>query len=789
MKFLKITLSILLVISGFGLIGTASVVAYLYWISTSLPPVYSLTDYQYAVPTILYDTNGVKLAEIGDERRYPVSLSQMSSCMPDAIVAVEDERFYQHSGVDIRGILRAVWVDIKAGGRFVQGASTLTQQLTRYLYLSNDKKLMRKLKEMIIAYKIEQNLSKKQILEIYLNSIFFGHGSYGVEAASLQYFNKHASELTLSECALLAGLPQAPSRYAPTRNSTVAMLRRDHVLRRMLENSYINETQYNEATKEPIKIDVRYSPKNLHAEYFKNYLTKYIEQNFGDFNLSTIGFQIYTSLNLDNQIAAEDSVRGNLIEVSKRQGFYGPIGQFNLTEPPEGVDPKNLTQVRSYAEMLSDIPSYLKNVGFEKAVITNVSVKNAEFIILNETTIPKLIGHKINYTNNSTTEDLLIDDNRWAYPKESKKYYYFTIYSMKNILAPSNVVYVRKNEFGKWELADEPRVEGALVSIRPDGHILAMVGGFDYYRSNYNRVTMAYRQPGSGIKPLIYSVAIEKGYQPSDTIDDSPIIEEDDDGKIWKPHNDAKFFFGITTLDEALAHSRNIVTIRLAGKVGLNSVRAKLKQYGLSQEQPNDLTISLGSGSASPMEMVFAYSTFPNLGVQYPQRPILRIEDYNGNIYYQDDDSYYTPKRVIDESTASIMLYMLQNVVQHGTASQLRVIPRQIAAKTGTTNDYKDAWLIGILPDIVTVTWVGGDDYTSTIGEFETGAKAALPAWLSYTKTILPTVEPKLFNMTDDIIYYKVDNLSNQISSSLQSNYRFSPFRISNESKTTLPSY
>ncbi len=736
-KFLLITLSVLTVLILIFAIGLGS---YLFKLSNELPSINQLKDFEYNQPTIVYDSDNETLAELGGERRYPVSLDVIPDYLEKALIAVEDSRFYEHQGIDIVGILRAFFVNLKAG-KIVEGGSTLTQQLVKVIYLTPEKKLKRKVKEAILAYKIDNFLTKDQILELYLNQVYFGRGAYGVEAAARFYFGKTVSDLTLPEAAMIAGLPKAPGYYAPHINPEKAIERRNHVLYRMYEEGFISEDTYERAKREELKIIEEAPNRRKSASYFVDYVIKKLENELNIDDLENRGYHIYTTLNRSFQNLAEKAVRKNLSEVTNRQGYFGPVGNSE----DEDIDAK-----------LEKI-SYLSKDGYILAKVNEVERYKA---IIN--------------VDNSTAE-IFLRDSRWAHPYGGKTN---RLDDLRVILKENDYILV-KNKGSKtspeYELAQEPQVEGAFLVIDSNtGAILAMVGGYDYEKSMFNRAVDARRQVGSLFKPVVYSAAFENGYTPMSLVFDAPIIKTmEKENEFWRPENFEKEFYGFTTLKQALTKSRNVVTIKLADQLGVSTIKAYAKKFGITSELANNLSISIGSGSISLKEMVYAYSVFPNMGKRMAPLPVVKVSDRKG------ENIYKKAPGIVEESvrpaTAQIMTDMLVNVVENGTGRKASHIPRIIGGKTGTTDDYIDAWFVGFTPNITIGSWVGFDDY-KTIGNLETGARAALPAWVEFTEHAVNGLPYKVMPSTPDVYYYKVDKETHKITDSYSEEYTFEPF-------------
>ena len=732
-KILKIFL-FLVTLTILSTLLTSSV--YLYRLNSELPSVDELKDYSYKTPTIIYDTEKNIIAELGDEVRYPVTFDKIPKHLINALVAVEDSRFYEHEGIDFISIIRAFFANIKAG-KIVEGGSTLTQQLVKVIYLTPERKLKRKVKEAILAYKLDSYLSKQEILEIYLNQVYLGRGSYGVQSAAKNYFGKDVWDLKLEECALIASLPKAPSYYAPHIDYGRSVTRRNYTLLRMYEEGYISEEEYRNTIEKPI-VFLKKKPQRVKmAEYFIDYVVKHLQKILEIEDIKNSGLQIYTTLNSRFQSAAEKSNRINLFEISKRQGYSGPVANID--------DAKHFEKLEQF--------KYLEAYGINFAEVRKV---NRNFVDID---IDGLKGK------------LDIRDHSWARPFRGNL---SKLDDFRVILKNGDIVLVYSDQANRYFLYQEPQVEGSLLAINPvDGSIVAMVGGFDFNKSMFNRSSMAVRQVGSLFKPIVYSAAIDTGFDITYQVFDAPVIKKSTIDEYWKPENFEERFYGFTTLKVALAKSRNVVTIKLADELGISKIIKYAKAFGLKSPIQRDLSISIGSGSATLEEMVYAFSAFPNMGKIYESKCVKSIFNNKGKkIYEKEAKIAYTP---IKESTAHIMTDALINSVENGTGRKAKHIPRFIGGKTGSTNDYKDAWFVGFLPNIVIGSWVGFDDFTS-IGRLETGARAALPAWINFLESIIDEVDFAVYPLSNSVVYYKVDQKTHKITTAVNVPYTFEPF-------------
>lgn len=736
-KFFLYTGIFFVVISLAVLIGVG---AYFFKLSNELPSIKQLKNYKYKQATILYDKDNKTIAELGGQRRYPVSLEEIPGKLEKAVIAVEDSRFYEHEGIDIKGIIRAFFVNLKAG-RIVEGGSTLTQQLVKVVYLTPEKKLKRKVKEAILAYKIDNYLSKDKILELYLNQVYFGRGAYGVEAAARFYFGKHVSELTLAECAMIAGLPKAPGYYAPHINPVEAKKRRDHVLYRMYEEGFITENEYNQASQTELKIIDKVPDRRRTASYFVDYVVKNLEKELNIDDLENRGYEIHTTLNLKFQNLAEKAVKKNLVAVTNRQGYFGPIGNEN----DDNIDEK-LKKV-----------SYLKANDFFLGKVSEVSRYKAALNVDNKTT------------------NIFLRDCRWAHPYKGNNN---RLDDLREIIKQGDYILVKNTgdeEKPYYKLTQEPKIEGSFMVVNPHtGAILAMVGGYDYNKSMFNRAIDARRQVGSLFKPVVYSAAMESGFNPMSLVFDAPIIKTMESKKeFWRPENFEKEFYGFTTLKKALTKSRNVVTIKLADQIGVSTIKKYAKKFGITSDFANNLSISIGSGSISLKEMVYAYSVFPNMGERMQPFYVTSVVNRSGEIIYNEKPD--VAEKTLKPETAQIMTDMLINVIENGTGRRASHIHRIMGGKTGTTDDYIDAWFVGFTPNLTIGSWTGFDDY-KTIGNLETGARAALPAWTDFTEEAVKSTNYEVMPSVDNVYYYKVDKETHKITDSYSEQYSFEPF-------------
>ncbi|HET8579774.1 MAG TPA: PBP1A family penicillin-binding protein [Nitrospiraceae bacterium] len=720
----KITLLVLGVLTVL-VVGTA--VGAVWYLSQDLPSLDSLQEYQPSLVSRVYSDDRQVIGQFYIERRLLTPLADIPQNLTQAVIAVEDARFFEHPGLDVIGMLRATWTNLRRRGR-VEGASTITQQLARSLFLSPERTFVRKFKELILAYKIEVILSKDQILEMYLNQIYFGQGAYGVAAAAQTYFGKELARLNLAESAFLAGLPKSPSNYSPYKYPERAKKRQEHVLARMEEAGSITAAEQQEAVAQLMSF--RRPGSEQIAPYFIENVRQHLVAKYGETMVYKGGLEVFTTLNSEMQKAAERAVYNGLRQLDKRQGWRGPLDTKDITTL---VD-KTATTTASTLQEGDLLQGIVTKVGKDHVVV--------------------LAG--------STEGRLALDDMVWARRRLKGRDLtkdVTVLSSPKQVLKPGDVIEVAVKKVGRdgvqFRLEQTPVVEGALVALDPrTGAIRAMVGGYDFGRSEYNRAVIAHRQAGSAFKPIIYATALNRGSSPSTVVVDAPVVyEEEDTEKIWKPENYEKRFFGVISLREALIHSRNLATVRLLERVGIRPVIEFSKSLGITSPLNPDLSLALGSSSVGLLELTSAYGVFANQGIRLDPYSIATVQDANGHMLEQ---TLFEPRQVLSNETAYLITNMLEDVIQRGTGQLAKSIGRPIAGKTGTTNDYTDAWFIGYTPNLAVGIWVGFDDIR-TLGETESGAHAALPIWVEFMKEALKKLPVVPFEIPDDIQFVRVD--------------------------------
>ena len=755
---------------GLGLLGFLGLVLYIYIISLELPSTDEFSKFKYNEPMVVYDAEGTVIAELGAERRYPVAIEDMPKHVYQAVVAVEDARFYEHSGIDPWGIARAMVANIKAG-RMVEGGSTLTQQLVKVIYLTPERKLKRKIKEAIIAYRLDKELSKEKILELYLNQVNFGRGAYGIQAAAINYFGKNVKDMTIAEAAMVAGIPKGPSIYAPHLNMKKSINRRNHVLKRMRELNYITEEEYNEALNEEVILAESVPLRLRYAGYFMDYVHKFIEEELKIEDAQNKGIKVFTTLNLDYQIAAEKALLTNLMAIGKREGYKGALGKLledndtdvEMSEEEMAVI-ESAEQQDNGTKLIrldNNIPSYLEELNYKKAVITKVEKNKLNILLYDNST--GIINYK---------------ENEWISNYNGKWVTNFT-----KIFEENDVIYVSFKKKVKndhvYLIEQNPPLEGAIVSINPQtGEIYAMVGGMSYFKSFFNRAVQARRQVGSTFKPLVYATAYESGYYPMSVFHDTPVIQRNSEtDENWRPKNFDGTFRGEMTLERALQLSNNSVTIKLAQKIGVAKIIRYARLFGFTGDIPEDLSVSLGSLSASPLELAYAYSTFANQGMR-SKTPffVTRVADIDNKTIYEAQPPEMM--KVLEPSSASLITDSVVKVVEKGGAWKSRVnINRVFGGKTGTSNDSKDCWFAGVMPNLVTVAWVGYDDYTK-MGGYAVGANTSQLIFIDYIKSINDKLPLALFPTPVQSTYFKVNKETNEMTDAITGDLMFSLYPV-----------
>ncbi len=713
------------------------VYVYLY---SHLPDVNTLKNVQYQMPLSVYTSDGQLIAQYGEKRRTPVKLEDVPEKLIQAILATEDSRYYEHQGVDMRGLARAV-VAVVTTGRKSQGASTITMQVARNFFLSSKKTFSRKINEMLLAIKIDATFSKDKILEMYLNKIYFGNRAYGVAAAAEVYYGLKLNELNLAQMAMIAGLPQAPSRDNPITNPEASMQRRNHVLARMYELGYINKKTYKETIKTPISTHYHGQPIKVKAPYVAEMVRAAMVDVYDD-EAYTKGLKVYTTINSRIQNAANKAIISGLTSYDKKRGYRGPVDHWKVSDNVTIEDWQN--NIKKLDVVNSSIP----------AVVLETSADSVKLII-----------------HDGNIVELDSDGASWALQGTQK--------NIDNLLKQGDVIYIEKNKDAKWQLAQLPEVEGALVALNPnDGAVLALVGGYSTQKSHFNRVTKAERQPGSSFKPFVYSAALAKGFTLASVINDAPLVMSDNsENEFWRPQNSTRKFYGNTRLRVALSKSRNLVSIRLLRAIGISYAQEYIRRFGFSDAAlPKTLTLALGSGSATPLQVASGFTIFANGGFKIKPYFIQRIENENGEKIHQEypltvceecltndviaDEELFRNNvipapRIITPQNAFLITSALQDTIQSGTARKARVLGRSdLAGKTGTTNNQVDAWFTGYNSDIVATVWMGFDKPKS-LNEYS--SDSALPIWIDFMSVVLNGMPEHKLAQPGDLVSVRID--------------------------------
>ena len=764
-----------------------------YWyLAPKLPSAEILRDVRLQVPLRVYTREGELIAEFGEKRRTPLRLDEVPERLIQAFLAGEDDRYFEHPGVDWQGLTRAVLYLIRTGEKG-PGGSTITMQVARNFFLTREKTYIRKLNEILLALKIEREFTKEEILELYVNKIFLGQRAYGVGAAAQVYYGQPVTELGLAQVAMIAGLPKAPSRFNPIADPDQAVVRRNYVLRRMLELDYIDQAEHDTARDAPVTAKIHGLAIEVEAPYVAEMVRAHMEESYGP-EVYTAGYKVWTTLDGRLQRAANAALRQGLLEYDARHGYRGSerhVATGKEAGPPEKV-------LAGIAVVGGLVPAVVTSVDESTAVAWARDVGPVE----------------IGFESMEWARPYIHENRRGDAPKGPGA-----------VVKAGDVIRVRPAEDG-WRFAQLPAVEGALVSLDPDdGSIVALTGGFDFYRSKFNRATQAERQPGSSFKPFIYSAALEYGYTPASIINDAPVVFEDPSLKsAWRPENYSGKFFGPTPLRTALYKSRNLVSIRLLREIGIDFALAHIARFGIDVESlPRGLSLALGSGVMTPLEAATGYGVLANGGYAVEPYFIQRVLDGDDQLVFAadplvvcrdcDDESAVTVSastapadgggagsassstepvagaatgpsgyvrrapRVLEARNAWLMYSLMRDVIQRGTGRKARVLERDdIAGKTGTTNDQYDAWFSGFSPGLVATAWIGFDEFRP-LGERETGARAALPMWIAYMKEALEGVRPREVPPPEGIVTVRIDPETGELAGASHEGAVFESFR------------
>ena len=768
MKLLRFVLASLFGVMTMAVVAVVGVYAY---IGPELPSIDALREVQLQVPLRVYSRDHRLIAEFGEKRRLPVAIDQVPELAINAFLAAEDDRFFEHPGVDYQGLLRA-GVELVRTGEKRQGGSTITMQVARNFFLSSEKTYLRKLTEILLALKIERELTKDEILELYLNKIYLGQRAYGIGAAAQVYYGTTLDQLSVAQIAMIAGLPKAPSRYNPVADPERAKLRRDYILRRMRDLGYIDSAVYEIARAEVDRARVHAGAIELEAPYVAEMVRADLIARYGD-EAYARGLHVYTTVDSRHQTEANDALRAGLLDYDRRHGYRGPERQFVVADPADDA---------AVATLLKDT---WNQGGLLPAVVVAVAEKSCRVVLRDGAET------EIGWEGLSWARRYLTVNRRDAAPKVAS-----------DVVGVGDLVRVQRDG-ESWRLAQLPAAEGALIALDPlDGSVLALVGGFDYRRSKFNRAVQANRQPGSSFKPFVYSAALEKGFTAASVLNDAPVVFDDSSlEQAWRPENYSGRFYGPTRLREALVHSRNLVSIRLLQAIGVHYARDYVRRFGFRDESlPPELSLALGSGTLTPLEITRGFAVFANGGFLVDPYFIDKIVDAYGNVLYQaeprracidcppgpvesaldglaNDQAPASAPAVITPQNAWLMTSMMQDVIRRGTAQKARELGRSdLAGKTGTTNEQRDAWFCGFNRKLVASAWIGFDA-VAPLGINETGGHAALPIWMRYMNAVLDSVPETDLAPPAGLVTVRIDPHNGLLAGSDQSDAVFEIFR------------
>ncbi len=753
-----------LALAGLVIVLLAVAGAY-YTLAPQLPDVESLREVQFQTPMRIFSSDHKLIAEFGEKRRTPVSYDSIPTDLVRAFQAAEDSRFFEHIGIDFKGLSRAAF-QLVTSGHIQSGGSTITMQVAKNFFLSRERTFNRKFIEILLALRIERELTKEEIFELYINKIYLGQRAYGIEAAAGVYYGSSIQGLTLAQMATIAGLPKAPSTDNPIRNPQRAIERRNWILQRMHNLGYISDQAFEEASAAPATARYHGADIELNAPYVAEMVRSELFERF-DEELYNEGYRVYTTLDSKLQNKATLALQHGLIDYSTRHGYRGPESQLDTALTAEAIAQK-LESMTSYANL-------------EPAIVTLVEDKSIQASL-----------------KSGETVTLDWDGLKWARKYHSNNSMGALPRKAADILTPGDIIRLYKDT-ESWTLSQLPQVQGAFVALDPkDGAIRALSGGFNFNLNKFNRATQAYRQPGSNFKPFIYAAALDNGFTPASMINDAPVVFHDASlGGDWRPQNSSQRFYGPTRLREGLFKSRNLVSIRLLRAVGIDTAIDYIQDFGFDpQRLPRNLSLSLGTADVTPLEIVTGYATLANGGYKVSPYFIQRIEDQHGNLLFQarpacadcspsHDTESGTPTellspsapRIMDPRTAYLMYNMLQDVIRQGTATRARSLARaDLAGKTGTTNDQKDAWFTGFNRDLVATAWVGFDQ-PAPLGRSEFGGTAALPIWIDFMETALDQAPENGPVQPDGIVRVKIDPATGMLAYPGQENAIFEVFR------------
>ncbi len=759
-------------------------------IAPDLPSTDSLRDVRFQVPLRVFSSDGRLVAEFGEKKRLPIHIENVPDLMVKAVLAAEDDRFYEHPGVDYQGLLRAAYVVVSTGEK-AQGGSTITMQVARNFFLSSERTYGRKISEILLSLKIERELTKNEILELYLNKIYLGNRAYGVAAAARVYYGVELSELTLDQIAMIAGLPKAPSTFNPIVNPERAVTRRNYVLRRLRELEYIDEKTFQEAVKVPNTAKLHQITQEIDAPYAAEMARAFAVEKFGN-DAYTEGYNVYTTIDSRLQPVATEVMRNGIIEYDERHGYRGAEAHVNL--PPTAAMADWEGALKDYSTVGGLFPALVLAAKDQVATV---------------------------YLGENRKVDIPWTGLSWARPFVSENALGPAPVTAGEIVRAGDIIRVRQTAPGVWRMEQLPAIEGAIISVSPqNGAIQSVVGGFDFFRSKFNRAVQAERQPGSSFKPFIYSAALDNGFTTATLVNDAPVVF-DDPGleSTWRPENYSGKFYGPTRLREGLVNSRNLISIRVLQAIGVDTALRHVAKFGFTGDHlPRNLSLALGSGTVTPMELVAGYSVLANGGFKVRPYLVQKITDDTGNTVYEAEPDVVCaecevpenaegtamgtvsggapmsiqaarPNKLAPRSVSAQNIFltvsMMKDVIRRGTGRRAMQLGRNdLAGKTGTTNDQRDTWFAGFNADVVTVAWLGFDN-SQPLGDGESGARAALPVWIGYMQKALENRPEHEMDQPPGIVSVRIDPQTGRLASADNRNAIFELFRSDSLPKTT----
>lgn len=761
MRILKRLFKWILTLSLIGVfVGAAGFAGIYAYFSPELPDVQSLKEVKFQTPLRIYSADDKLIAEFGEKKRVPLTFDQIPDDFIKALQAAEDARFFNHFGIDIKGLSRAAF-QLASTGQIQSGGSTITMQVAKNFFLTRDQTFKRKFIEILLSLQIEQELSKQEIMELYVNKIYLGHRSYGIQAAANTYYGKNIDQLSLAQYAMIAGLPKAPSAFNPITNPERALERRNWILGRMLKLGYIDTSAHDAAVKDPVSARYHRSDIELDAPYIAEMVRQELFGRYGE-DLYTDGYRVWTTIDSRLQTEATLAVRRGLLDYTEQHGYRGAEASIDIT-------------TLSRDDQINALRNHTTYAGLEPVLVAAVDAKGADLL-----------------RQDGSSARLDWDGIKWARPFRSVHWTGPAPKQPSDVLSPGDIVRIQTSEGGALKLTQLPEVQGALTSLDPqDGAIRALVGGFSFYHNKFNRATQAYRQPGSSLKPFLYTAALENGYTPASIINDAPVVFHDVSLEgVWRPENENGEFSGPTRLRVALYRSRNLVSIRLMRALGVEQVRDYMLRFGFEQQHfPANLSLSLGSAGATPLQIATGYASLANGGFKISPYLINRVETAEGNILLQanpaqacaecDDlpaaapavtesstEPYLTAdtqpqphyaERVVSGRNSFLMYDILGDVISHGTGRRALALKRRdLAGKTGTTNDQKDVWFSGFNQHLVTTVWVGFDQ-PAPLGRGEYGGSRALPIWIDFMEDALQGIEDNPPTRPNGIVSVRID--------------------------------